>query len=406
MPSLQPYINWSCLFDNTGLSPQIILTDTSSYPTGLPEYIKGNFTITQPDGLTRSNSSITVPDIQWNGTSLNQLTLPLRLDCNGNIQYGLYIINYTSQAPNSPGGYSSGYMIRSFEFVISPLKGIITPNFDVFTPNLSATDASVYTQAGFTDIETRNFTGLIASNGVLLSTTGTVLSLSYNGQYIDSSYTLTLNTTVLYTGNPLTWLTAKFNVYAQMTANANTPPSCSYMIDQLTTFKNQQSSAANSCPNTTSSQEAESLLNAINTNLASKTYTNLYSQIVSFENIVTYNQYSYSNTGQPIPAYVYNCGSGSSGGGGTSIGNTTVSFTVGDPGYTIAGQSSVTIPSLSPINGVNQSIVIYTKGGTPQLPNNTNYNFTPSSGTITMLNGAIFSNGEQIYIYAIYNQTI
>lgn len=396
MASLQSYLNWTALFDYTQAVPTLVLTDTGTYPAGVPALVKGNFTITQPDQLVRSNTDfVTAPDVLWNGTALNQFSIPLRLDCKGNVQTGLYTITYTVAAT----GYTNSFLTRTFEFVLAPVTGVITPAFDVFTPSLKAVDASIYTQAGFTDAESRTFTGLIQSNGVLISTSGTSLDLVYNGSYLDSMYTLTLNTVVTYTGNPLSWLSAKMNVAASLLQAANTPPSCSSMINQLTTYQNQQTAVGCGCATDTSA--AEALLNSINTNLGNKTYSGLYNQILAFENIVTYGNYVYTNTGVAIPAYVYNCGSGGSGGGSGTVNSVTLSFTVGEPGYLLNGQSQAVFSALATGSGNAKTIVIFTNGGTPMQPGK-DYTFTPATGTITLLNGQIFTTGAGIYIFAIF----
>lgn len=390
MPSLNP--TWSVLFDYT--EKVLTLNDTSSYPAGVPQLVKGNFTITQPDGLTRSNKDFSNPDISWNGTALNTFSIALRLDCKGEIQNGVYTIRYDVQAQ----GYDNSYLTRTFEFVINDITADITYDFDVFTPDLSCKDSTDYTQAGFTSSLDRTLEALILSNGVLLTTTGQTLDLAYGGNYIDSRYTFTLDTIVTYTGNPYTWLSAKIKVYQQLTDAADTPPTCKAMINQLNTYQDN----INECGCVTSLNRAISLLNSINSSLASEDYSEaLYNQILAFEDIVTYGGYSYENTGDPIPAYNYDCGCSGSGGGG-SISSVVVSFKVGDPGYDLNGKSSATFSSLATGSGSAKTIVIFTKGGLPMNPT-TDYTFTPSTGKIDLLLGAKFSTGEQIYIFAIYN---
>ncbi|MGH7239714.1 MAG: hypothetical protein ACREHG_06565, partial [Candidatus Saccharimonadales bacterium] len=390
MPSLNPI--WAALFDYT--EKVLTLSDTSSYPNGVPQLVKGNFTITQPDGLTRSNQDFTKPDISWNGSALNTFSIVLRLDCKGDIQNGVYTIRYDVQAQ----GYDNTFLSRTFEFVISDITSDITYDFDVFTPDLVCEDSTNYTQPGFTSSLDRTLTALIQSNGVLLSTTGQTLDLVYGGNYIDSEYTFTLNTTVTYTGNPYTWLSAKINVYQQITAAADTPPTCKTMINQLNTYQDN----VNQCGCVASLNKAISLLNSINTSLAAKDYSEaLYYQILTFEDIVMYGGYSYENTGEPIPAYNYDCGCSGSGGGGTIL-SVPISFTVGDPGYDLNGKSSATFTALATGSGSAKTIVIFTKGGLPVNPN-TGYTFVPASGTINLLLGNKFATGEQVYIFAIYN---
>lgn len=408
MPSIQPYLAIGVLFDYTQTVPTIVITDTGSYPGGVADLVKGNLTITQPDGMTRQNADFSNPDIQWNGTALNTFSMPLRLDCNGGVQQGVYTITYNVQA----AGYSSGFITKSFAFTFTIPTGVISPNFDVFTPSLTAADNTAYNVPGFSYTINRLFSGYFtpATGAVTVSTSGATLDLKYNGSYWDSAYTLSLNSILTYTWLSENYLTVKCLVTAQNPLStgvltANTPPSCQSMINQYNTYRSQVEALACACGSsdlvTSNLNEATALINSINTNLGNATYTGLYNLILSFENIVTNGTYIYTNTGLAIAAYVYNCGSGGSGGGGGTVNSVPVSFTVGQPGYLIAGQNNVTIPALATGTGNPKTIVIFQKGGLTEVPG-TNYNFTPATGNIQLLAGDIFNNNEQVYIFAIY----
>lgn len=393
---ISPYLSFTALFDYTQSEPTLVLTDTGTYPAGVPNLVKGNFTIKQPDGLTRTNTDFTQPDVSWNGTSLNAFSIPLRLSCEGQVQLGTYTITYTVQAT----GYDQGYITKTFSYTLVAPTEVLTTSMDVFTPNLSVTDSTNYVQPGFTDVVSRTITALVSAVSNTLTTTGSTLSLAYNGSYYDSNYTLTLSGTVTYTGNPLTYLSAKFPLYVQQSADAYTPPSCSSMINALTAYQNTVESTG--CGATEALNTATALLNAINTSLGAGSYSqSLYQQILQFEAIVTNGQYAPTHTNLPIAAYVYNCGSGGTGGGG-GVSSVTVAFTVGDPGYNLNGQSSAVFSSLATGTGNAKQIVIFTKGGVNVQPGLA-YTFTPSTGTITLLNGDTFVTGDQIYIFAIYS---
>lgn len=402
MNSLTQYLSFGVLFDFTLGVPSLTLTDNSNYPSGVPQLVNGNFTITSPDGLTRTNS-LSKPDISWNGTALNTFTIPLRLSCDGTVQQGTYTITYTVTAT----GYGNSYLTQVFYFNLLAPMPAITYAFDVFTPDLSVSDSTVYSVSGWNYNVSEKLSAQIESLGVNLSTTGKKLSLIYNGNYYDSVYSFVLESTVVYTSIFSPYLSAKFSFtynypFDGTVVSANTPPPCYILLNQFSTYQKQQNENACGCPNNLN--EVSSLLNFITASLASKTYEGLYESVILYENIVTNGTYNYDNTGIPISPYEYNCGSSSSGGGGggiNAINPVPISFIVGDSGYAIAGQSSVTIPSLSTGTTNPKQIIIFQKGGTPVIPVS-GYNFTPSTGTIQLLGGDQFNNGEQVYIFAYY----
>jgi len=396
---------FTVLFDYTQSVPTLVLTDPGTeYPGGVATLIQGFFYLTQPDGLTRS-ASLTSPDIAWNGSALNAFSMPLRLDCDGKVQLGTYTITYSVQAT----GYTGGSLTYTFLYDVVAPTGLITASFDVFTPALSVSDATNYTIPGYSTSISRTLSALINAVSTSVTTTGATLPLVYNGSYYDSAYSVTLAAQVLYTSGTLSWLTALVNIAAQLpsttgTLTANTPPTCVAMSNQLIAYQNTVNTQG--CDENSSLfaslTTAQALLNQINTALAAGTYTNLYALIVAFENIVSNNQYAYTNTNVPIAPYNYTCGgSGSGGGGGNVIVPISIQFTVGDSGYGFNGLSAVTFPSLA--TGVTnpKSIVVFAKGGTVLRPG-IDYTFTPITGGIALLNGAQFTTGEGVYIYAQY----
>ncbi len=394
---------FTALFDYTQSVPTLTLTDPGTeYSSGLA--VTGWFSITQPDGLTRAGNA-TAPDITLSAPTAGVFSIPLRLACDGTVQQGTYTIVYTVAAT----GYTNGVKSYTFVFNLTIPTGAITTIFDVFTPLLTATDATVYTVAGYNAVITRVFTGLIQAINELVTTTGTLLTLSYGGQFYDSEYTLNLASTIVYTNATLTWLSAKVSLTAQNPSStgllqANTPLSCVALLNQLTTYQNTVNNQDCNCSNSTlnaSLTTAQALLNQINALMAAATYTGLYALIVAFENIVLNNQFAYTNTGAVIQPFVYTCGQ-SGGGGGSTVVPVSVAFTVGSAGYLFNGLNTATFASLATGSGNPKSVVVFAKGGTSLTPG-IDYTFTPSTGNVLLLNGAVFTNGENVNIFAIYN---
>jgi hypothetical protein len=51
MADLSAYVDFSVRLDKSGMTPAIVLTDTSAYPVGVAATVTGVFSVTQPDNI-------------------------------------------------------------------------------------------------------------------------------------------------------------------------------------------------------------------------------------------------------------------------------------------------------------------------------------------------------------------
>lgn len=224
MPSISN-VSFNVRFDLTG-APKIVLTDTtSSAPTGMV----GFFTITQPDGYTRTGS-VDSPDINAGGVFEYALTP----DSIGGPQCGNYTIKFTAAAP----GYFSTDFTRTFAFSYSPVSLVLTKNFDIFTPSLSYSDGTNYAVSGYsTGAVTRSWLSTSTPTGNLTSS-GITINLAYNGQYYDASYTTTLTSSLTYQNTSYAWLSVSESLTKTEVASACTPKPLDELVQMLESFRN------------------------------------------------------------------------------------------------------------------------------------------------------------------------
>lgn len=173
MPDLSSYIDFSVRFDLTTGVPKMILTDTSSYPSGVDEDITGYFSITSPDMGTDSGSWSS-PDVTWDGDELTTKELVLRLNDKGNIQAGNYTVVYNVDHPS----YTPTVLSRTFNTsYVAPTLNLVE-RFDVFTPELKYYDQTSYGIAGYTHtIVSRDWEALSTPTGSL-NDTSSIFDLS------------------------------------------------------------------------------------------------------------------------------------------------------------------------------------------------------------------------------------
>lgn len=89
------------------------------------------------------------------------------------------------------------------------------------------------------------------------------------------------------------------------------------------------------------------------------------------------------------------------GGGKGATSAIDVSFTVGQPGYLLNGQNSVTLTQFATGSGFDKIVSSFIKGGIP-LINGIDFTFSPSTGKF-VLNNMVFVNGETVGINGINN---
>jgi hypothetical protein len=129
---LSAYIDFSVQLDKSVDPALVRLTDPDNYPAGVGIYIRGVFSVTQPDGIS-VDGNFTSPDVYSSGGQLVVATKELRLASDGvALQNGLYTITYTVQCT----GYTDTVLTKAFTLDYASPSVIITPLKDVFTPQI------------------------------------------------------------------------------------------------------------------------------------------------------------------------------------------------------------------------------------------------------------------------------
>lgn len=295
MPTISN-LSFNVRFNLTG-APALVLTDTTTSPPG---GFAGIFTITQPDGYTRTGD-INTPDINAGGGSFSY---NLTLDSTGNVQKGTYVIKYTAVA----SGYISTDFTRNFVFDYDPPALTLLENFDVFTPSLSYIDSTNYQRGGYNaSAITRSWTAVSAPTGTITGNT-TPFSLIYGGQYYDANYTITLASTVLYTHQVYTYLTVQETVTKTIATYAQTPMSLAQIVTGITSLKTQLDATINSGNEYGKIKDdfeyAHVLFNHIMDRLRVANTYNIFADLK--ELIIVLSNYqipTYTPTNAPIPAY-------------------------------------------------------------------------------------------------------
>lgn len=237
MADLSAYIDFNVTLNRSDSASSMVLSDPDNYPPGVDVNLIGYFVITQPDTITITGN-YTTPDIEWTGTELSTATKELRLRATGGLQQGVYTITYYVSAT----GYDETVLTKTFDLSYTTPTPLVTDDFDVFTPNLSVTDDTVYTQTGMTlDSVTRAWQATIISvegtNQDINSTTQT-FDLSYLGSYYDSRYDVSLEATATYTLDaPDDWVTIVDVISFEDTYYAFIPPTLAELLELLTTYK-------------------------------------------------------------------------------------------------------------------------------------------------------------------------
>lgn len=374
MSDLSQYIAFGIVLDNSGSSPVIRLIDTSAYPNGVAQNVKGCFQITQPDGITAGNSDFSAPDIYWNSGALVQASYPLRLANNQRFQNGGYLLTYTVEA----AGYSDTTLTQTFLLNYTAPTLVLTPAFDNFTPSLKVTDATVYGQAGLNYISvSENWAGVINSVGGTeesVTGSGVTFDLAFGGSYYDAEYLITLTAIPqwqLAAAGPSVTIIDKL-ISLQETFYSEIPPTLAELLASLTVLKSQLDAAQNN-GNIYGNSVYGNLLTTYN--FAMSVYTHLIDRgqvgsLAGLSNYVYQLQQifnngitpPYTNTNTPIPAY--NWGGGGSGSAWSQItgkpSTITITWVVGANGFPGAGATSISSAQLVGA-GLNQILMF--RGG-------------------------------------------
>jgi hypothetical protein len=234
MPTISN-LSFNVRFNLTG-TPTLVLTDTSASP---PAGLVGIFAITQPDGYVRTGN-IDTPDISAAGGSFSYT---LRLNSSGGLQSGTYKIVYTANAPS----YLSTDFTREFVFTYQAPELILTEDFDVFTPLLRYIDSSTYTKSGYTNgAITRAWTAVSIPTGTITGSSAT-FNIEFGGEYYDANYNVGLTSSLLYTNTTYNWLTVQEVVTKSVSTYAQTPPSITTIIGEISDLKLKLDQAINTC---------------------------------------------------------------------------------------------------------------------------------------------------------------
>lgn len=234
MPTISN-LSFSVRFNLTG-TPTLVLTDTTTSP---PAGLVGIFAITQPDGYTRTGN-IATPDISAAGGSFSIL---LRLNSSGGLQSGTYRIVYSGNAPS----YLSTDFTREFVFSYQAPTVQLVEDFDVFTPLLNYHDSTLYTQSGYTNTSvTRAWTAVSTPTGTITGSSST-FNMVFGGQYYDANYVVSLTSSLIYTNTTYNWLTVQETVAKSVNTYAETPPTVSDIVGDISDLKLQLDQAINSC---------------------------------------------------------------------------------------------------------------------------------------------------------------
>lgn len=372
MPDLSAYAQFSVKFDFTG-TPTLVLTDTSSYPAGVSTDTRVWFDITLPDCITRKGVS-TSPDISGQA---GPFSYTLRLGANQLWQNGTYTIVMYVEHPS----YSLTTFTRTFLFNYNRVTTSLVQNFDVFTPNLSYSDTTNYTQPNYgITTNTVSWSATVGSVGTVTGNTSN-FNLAYGGNYYDALYTITFQRNLLYTHSTYSWLTVSDKYSQTISTSADTPPPLSALIACITSLKAQLDAAVNNCKTYDTLQEKYEYAMVLYSHLVDKLQlsdtTNAYSYLQELLKVTTCVS-SAINRDHVINPYVLPTGGGS---GSTTVPND-VEFVVGIAAAMVPGQATGTFSSLVGYR------IRFVRNQVPQSKVNNGgsyYNWDSTTGTITVV---------------------
>lgn len=301
---LSSYISFLVQADIIDVSaPVFKLTDNSVYPVGVVP--TGIFTITQPDGITRTGT-FTSPDIIASNTSKD---INLRLDCNSKMQQGEYTIKYEVHAT----GYDPTILSRSFTVDYTKPTVILSNNFDVFTPALEVEDITTYGVAGFTNTVVRSWSAVMSA-GTITGTDSSLFDLKYGGSYYDSAYTITFGSTVTYQSTSYSYLSIKDSFSKTESVDIYTPSTSAQLLTGLTSLKTALDALINSCQKYDNAKADYEYAYILYTHamkrICAGDKVGVYTYINEITSIINNNvKPILTHTNAPIAPYVYDCGS-------------------------------------------------------------------------------------------------
>lgn len=353
MADLSSVISITVLLDKSQPTPLFRVIDNSNYPAGVAISIAGILTVTQPDNITVANTNFSTPNIFWSGSALVPADLELRLDNTSSFQRGGtgYTIVYTVRAP----GYTDTVLTKVFPLSYVPPTMVITNNFDIFTPDLSVQDSTVYVQTNvdFISVNRAWSADIITVTGTTQTITGTgqTLDLNYLGSYYDSRYDVSLTIAPQWKlQGAYNFVTLIDDLADDITLYAQIPPTLAELQTSLATLKSQLDAAVCDCNTASILLARYNLANSIYSQLVDRGQsgslagldTYVYQLLKIFNNDVNP---TYVNTNAVIPAYDWNTG-GSGSVAWTNItgkpSSITVEWLVGSGGFPGPGATTYT----------------------------------------------------------------
>jgi len=316
MADLSAYIDFSVVFDLSG-SPKLILTDNSSYPTGVAVDVIGKFDIKQPDCITRAGD-FNAPDVEWDGTALTSYEETLRPTLSENYQQGTYIITYTVDHP----GYTPTTLSRTINFQYTPVSLVIQKDFDVFTPSLRLLDNTNYSTPGYSVVSQSNAWSAVFTVGStstsVTDTNVSIFDLAYTGSYYDSIYNLSFEKQITYLSRTYAYLTVLDTLYYDEVTSADSPPTMAVLLGYVDDIKTRYDASVTSCSADLELKQlyiyAMTLFSHIRYRLCVSNTNGLYEYVQELIRIThNYRTPVYTNTNAPITPFSFDfCNSGSS----------------------------------------------------------------------------------------------
>lgn len=351
MGNLSAYINFNAALDNSTGTPVIRITDVSNYPAGVAAQIAGNITaLVQPDGISVGNSNFSSPDIHFVGSALTVAVYPMRLNTIGQFQKGGYLITYVVQCP----GYDETTLTKTFNVSYTKPTLVIGNNFDIFTPVLTVSDNTTYSQSGLTlvgvDDEWSALINNVNGTNQNISGTGLVFDLNYLGLYYDANYAVTLQSIATWAVSANPWVTLLAQVQLTQSFDSETPPSISSLRSSLAFLKAQQDAAFCDCNTYPRLHDqwlsADAIYFELKDRGCANDFAGLYLYVIQlqkiFNNGVTPTP---AHTNMPIPAYDFGCAAAGSISWNDITGKPStviIEWTVGQIGFPGDGATAIT----------------------------------------------------------------
>ena len=302
---LSSYISFLVQADITDVSaPVFKLTDNSVYPVGVVP--TGIFTITQPDGITRTGT-FTNPDISG---GVLTTSIALRLTSANLLQQGEYTIKYEVAAD----GYVPTILSRSFIVSYTQATLNLVPLFDVFTPALEYEDHTVYNAGNFTQTLVRSWSAVIGTVGTITGTDSASFDLKYGASYYDALYTINFTASLTYQSSTYSFLSIKDFLSKQVSVDVYTPKSSAQLLTGLTALKTALDALINSCQKYDNAKEDYEYAYILYTHamkrICAGDKVGVYTYINEITSIINNNvKPILTHTNAPISPYVYDCGS-------------------------------------------------------------------------------------------------